>query len=153
MAEGIQGLKQETACLRQLMRGLLELEGSEVPKIQAYSQAARRLGELLSTGEGKGKGSEDTWAEEFLSKLDEISIGMGLPIVSPKMRQEALAYSPELADACGKLTEEIAALRLMLRNVYQHALLKVGTREYIHLVDLYGLGCVRLARLLKLEGF
>jgi len=151
MVEDIEGLEQGTACLRQLMRGLLEMDGSEAPRIEAYSQAAHRLGMLLSAGEEKRTGSEDNSAEESLRRLDEYFISEGKPPISPVVRQKALGSSSELAGAFGKLTEEIAALRLMLRNIYQHALLKSGTREYIHLINLYGLGCVRLARLLKLE--
>jgi hypothetical protein len=40
----------------------------------------------------------------------------------------------------------------MLRNVYQRAMQDVGAAEYVHLVDLYGKGCTRLARLLKVGG-
>jgi hypothetical protein len=152
MAENIQGLDQEIACLRQLMKGLLEREGDDLHQVEAYSQAARRLGELLPANEEKGREKQDTWAEEFLSKLDELSIRDGQPIVSPQIRQNALGFSPGLLGATGRIVEEAATLRLLLRNVYRHALLQVGRREYVHLVDLYGLGCVRLSRLLKIGG-
>jgi site-specific recombinase XerC len=152
MAENIQGMDQEIACLRQLMKGLLEREGDDLHQVEAYSQAARRLGELLPANEEKGREKQDTWAEEFLSKLDELSIRQGQPIVSPQIRQNALRFSPGLMGATGRIVEEAATLRLMLRNVYRHALLQVGRREYVHLVDLYGLGCVRLSRLLKIGG-
>jgi hypothetical protein len=33
----------------------------------------------------------------------------------------------------------------------EHAMRKISTREYTHLVDIFGLGCVRLARLLKIK--
>jgi hypothetical protein len=50
------------------------------------------------------------------------------------------------------VTEEIATIRLLLRNAYRRAMQRIETREYLRLVDLYSLGCVRLARMLKIGG-
>jgi hypothetical protein len=152
VAENIQGMKEETACLRKLMRGLLEQEGDEARLVEAYSQAARRLGELVSIGESAQKGKKDPWAEEMLSKLDEIEMRNGRPAISPRVREEALGISPEMLEVRGMVTEEIATIRLLLRNAYRRATQGIERREYLRLVDLYGLGCVRLARLLKIGG-
>lgn len=152
MAEEIQGLEEETACLRKLMRGLLEREGDEMRLTEAYSQAAQRLGSLVSAGEPVKNGKEDPWAEELLSKLDEIEMRNGRPPVSQQIRANALGLSTEAMEASGMVTEEIATIRLLLRNAYRRAMQGIETREYLRLVDLYGLGCVRLARMLKIGG-
>jgi hypothetical protein len=95
---------------------------------------------------------EDPWAEEFLSKLDEIEVREGRPPVSQQIRANALGLSTDAIEAAGMVTEEIATIRLLLRNVYRRAMQGIETREYLRLVDLYGLGCVRLGRLIKIGG-
>ncbi len=145
-------MEQETACLRKLMRGLLEREGDEARLVDAYSQAAHRLGSLIIVNEPVEKAKEDPWAEQFLTFLDGSEVREGRPPVSQQIRADALGLSPDAAEAAGMLTEEIASLRLLLRNVYRRAMQGIETREYLRLVDLYSLGCVRLARLLKIGG-
>jgi integrase len=152
MAEDIQGMEQEIACLRKLMRGLLEREGDEMRLMEAYSRAAHRLSDLVSADEPVRKGKKDPWAEELLSKLDEIETANGRPTVSQKARAKALGLSPEMVEARGMVTEEIATIRLLLRNAYRRVMHKIETQEYMRLVDLYSLGCVRLARMLKIGG-
>jgi integrase len=152
LAEHIQGVEQEIACLRTLMRGLLEREGDEARLVEVYSQVAHRLGVLVSVGKPLQMGKEDTWVDEMLSKLDEIQVRNGQPPISQQVRAEALGISSEEIEAAGMVTEEIATIRLLLRNVYQRAMQVIDMREYLHLVELYSRGCVRLARLHKIGG-
>jgi hypothetical protein len=152
IAEGIHGMQLEITCLRELMRGLLDLDDTHTSMVESYSQAARRLGILISSAASQAEGAGETRAGQLLRELDEAAIRLGMPLLSPAVQQADSTISPDQTYASAKLTEEIATLRLMLRNVYRHAQSRMGTREYSHLVDLYGLGCVRLARLLKLEG-
>ncbi len=81
-----------------------------------------------------------------------IELRNGRPPVSQEIREHALGLSPEAMEAAGMVTEEIATLRLLLRNVNRRAMQGIDTREYLRLVDLYSLGCVRLARMLKIGG-
>jgi hypothetical protein len=150
--ENIQGMEEETACLRKLMRGLLEREGDEARLVEAYSQAAHRLGSLISASEPLEKAKEDPWAEQLLTFLDGFEVRNGRPPVSQQIRANALGLSPEAMEATGMVTEEIATIRLLLRNAYRRAMQRIETREYLRLVDLYSLGCVRLARMLKIGG-
>lgn len=152
LRENVQGMKQEIACLRKLMRGVLEREGDEARVVEVYSQAAQRLGSLITLSEPVETAKEDPRVDEFLSKLDEIETRAGRPPVSQQIREHALGLSPDAAQAAGMVTEEIATIRLLLRNVYRRAMQGIETREYLRLVDLYSLGCVRLARLLKIGG-
>jgi hypothetical protein len=120
--------------------------------VEAYTQAAHRLGELVSASEPVRKGKKDPWAEELLSKLDEIEMRNGHPPISQRVREEALGISADMMEASGMVTEEVATIRLLLRNVYRRAMQGIETREYLRLLDLYGLGCVWLARLLRIGG-
>jgi len=152
IAENIHGMQQEIACLRTLMRFLLERDGDQARAVEAYSQAAQRLSSLVSAHEQAQTHNQDSWGEEFLSRLDEIEINHGRPPVSPDIRQLASEWSSPGNAATGLVTEEIATIRLLLRNVYGKACQWVDTGELPHLLNLYGLGCVRLAKLLKLGG-
>jgi integrase len=152
IAENIHGMQQEIACLRTLMRLLLEQGGDQTRVVEAYSQAAQRLSSFVSAHEQAQTRQQDSCAEEFLSKLDEIEIRNGRPPVSPGIRQKAFSGSSPGGEATGFVTEEIATIRLLLRNVFGKACQAVDTGELLHLLNLYGLGCVRLARLIKLQG-
>lgn len=152
ITEDIHGMDQETACLRVLLRGLLEREGDEARLVELYSRAAHRLGSLVSVGETIKKEVKNPWVEDALRQLDEIELFVGRSPVSQRIRANALGLSPESLQAASGLTEEIATLRLLLRNVYRRAIQVIETREYLHLVDLYSLGCVRLARLHRVGG-
>jgi integrase len=152
IAENIHGMEGEIACLRMLMRLLLERDGDEARLVEAYSQAAQRLSSLVSAREQAHTRKQDNTAEEFLSRLDEIEISNGRPPISPGILEDALGWSSPGGEAFGPVTEEIATIRLLLRNVYSKACQAVDTGELSHLLNLYGLGCVRLARLLKLAG-
>ncbi len=59
MAEDIQGMEQETACLRKLMRGLLEREGDEMRLVEAVFTGCPEAGVAhhgkRTEGEGEGR--------------------------------------------------------------------------------------------------
>ena len=152
MAKNLQGIDQEISCLRELMRLLLEREGDEAKTIEAYSQAAQRLIQLISAARSGNKGEVDTWVEENLRMLDKIAAQLGYPPVSSSIRQEALGLSAAGDDAAVPLTEEIATIRLLLRNLYTRATAACQDDELMHLLNLYGKGCIRLAKLEKLCG-
>jgi site-specific recombinase XerC len=152
IAEDIHGIQQEADCLRSLMRGLLEREGDDAGLVEVYSQAAHRLGKLVSMDSSASQQKKGSWAEQVLSVLDKLQALNGRPPISQRIREDALGTPSDLTAASGRVAVEVATLRLMLRNLYDHAMLKISTREYIHLVDIYGLGCMRLSKLLKIEG-
>jgi len=58
---------------------------------------------------------------------------------------------PELRVAARRLVEEIAAMRYVLRRTFRLAMETRETPEYVRLVEIYGSGCTRLVRLLKME--
>jgi integrase len=152
VAENIQGMEEETAHLRKLMQGLLERERDEAQLVEAYTQAASRLSDLMAVSEPVQKGKRNSWAEEFLQMIDEIEKKHARQPLSPQVREKALGISPDVMEATGMVTEEVATIRLLLRNAYRRAMQRIDTREYLRLVDLYGLGSVRLARLLRIGG-
>jgi hypothetical protein len=151
LKEDIHGMEEETACLRKLMRGLLEREGDEAHLVEAYSKATQRLGLLVTLDEHIQPVKNNPDTERFLHFMDEVAASKGEPPVSPQMLAEAYGITDGEMGAAGKIGEEVATSRLLLRNVYRRALQNIGAAEYMRLVDLYGMGCVRLARLLKVE--
>ncbi len=152
LKENIHGMEEETDCLRKLMRGLLEREGDAARLVEAYSKATQRLGLLVTLDESAKQEKEDTKAEETLAKLDEIEAHFGRPPVSQKIREHVYGISEDGLTVKGGVVEEIATSRLLLRNIYQRVLQNIDAAEYMRLVDLYGMGCVRLARLIKING-
>jgi hypothetical protein len=162
MAENIRGLREEIRGLRELEGGLLELQmaarkSAEAAQLaNAYTLTAARLAVLIEADKKQAETQkEDSSAEEFLEILDNVAAEKGEPPVSPKVREEARQWGrgPEAAD--GRLTEEIAATRYILRNTLSRAKEaeeKGEGREYIHMAEIYSIGCNRLVRLLKAEG-
>ena len=151
MLENISGMEGEIVCLRKLMRGILECDQGEDRLVQTYSQATQRLKELLKASKPVKKHKKEQWAEGILTMLDAMAIENGHEPVSDSIRAEALGLATDEGGGGGMITEEIAVSRLMLRNVYRRAMEVAGGGEYLRLVDLYGLGCVRLAKLLVME--
>ncbi len=166
LAEDIQGIEEQIVGLRTLARRLLERQ-EQTPDsreaarlLDAYNLAASRLGELIKAGgalESGGKSSQ--WAENFLAVSDEIAAEMGIEPVSDGLRSEAaggggpagMASGTGLSAGARQPAEEIAAMRYVLRNVYRLGIEAQETGEIIHMVEVYGLGCIRLMRLLKME--
>jgi hypothetical protein len=76
---------------------------------------------------------------------------------SERARQERQESQAGLDPAARRVVEEVASTRLVLRNTISQAGQAHFTGAYqvgqlINLVDLYGIGCVRLVRLLSIEG-
>jgi len=155
-AEENPGIGEQIVGLRILSRGLLERQVREphlaIQLWEAYTLAASREAELLKAEQAlanREKPSE--WAEELLQSLDRALAAQGEQPVGDQMRGDALGSTPELDAADRRLVEEIAALRLQLRNGFALAMELKETLQYIRLVDLYGSCAVRLARLQKME--
>lgn len=159
VAENIQGIEEEFVGLRILGRRLLDWQaqamcGEQAVQLgEAYSLAAYRLGEMIKA-EAKlaEQGKVSQREEEILKMYDLIASELGWEPVSEEIRAEAMAYNPGQAAAARKVTEEIAAIRYVLRNTFRLAIEAQGVQEQAHLVDVYGRGCMRLVHLLKLEG-
>jgi len=157
MAEGILGLQEELKGLRALGRGLLELEGQAKSRrerallMDAYSKTAYRLGEVKAAMERLEKEEEgeeedaEPWTERLLSAMKEVSDEFGLGLDVEQTRAEALGGE-------GRLDEEIASARYVLRRIIQQAQEAQDGGEYAHLAEIYGMGCTRLARMLKRQG-
>jgi site-specific recombinase XerD len=161
LAENIQGISEEIVGLRMLGRALLERQAQVRDPVQtvqlgeAYTLAAYRLGELIKAevklADQKRASLED---ETLLERLDEMAGVLGLEPFSERARQERQAG---LDPAARRVVEEVASTRLVLRNTINQAGQAHFTGAYqvgqlINLVDLYGIGCVRLVRLLSIEG-
>jgi hypothetical protein len=155
LAERAVGMDEEVAGLRSLGRRLIErmetAPGRQAAQLGgAYSLLAARLGELMRIKneiEKKKYGGSDV--EDILRKFDEDNIEMGLEPVAEKFRAKVLAEARERGMDCQGLAEEAAALRLVLRRMFELAMGAGEEGEYARLADLYGASCVRLARLLK----
>jgi hypothetical protein len=159
LAENIQGLEAEIVGMRTLARGLLDRQeqaGSSAEAAQlgdAYIKAASQFAKLIQAENQLTRGGEaNTWADEVLAAMDHMAIELGMAPVGEAARAEALGGKPELAASDRRLVEEIAAMRHVLRNTFALAWQAQETREYIHLTEIYNSGCVRLVRLLRLEG-
>jgi len=151
MAQGISGVDQEIACLKRMLRHMPDLQGEVILIADVYTRCAQRLGELVQVTRLVHSREEDASVEETLSQLDELAISCGDAPVSHGIRQEALGISPGQQELSHEVSEEIATIRLLLRNLNARLLQGVGTQEYLRLVDLYSQGGVRLLKLIKLE--
>jgi hypothetical protein len=107
--------------------GRLANEGPASPSIVGQTEGLPSIGQI---------GEKPRW--EAGQAGDKLLAGTG--------GEEDLALSNR------RLVEEIAAVRYSLRRVLALALESEGTAEYVHLVEIYGNGCLRLVRLLKKEG-
>jgi hypothetical protein len=90
--------------------------------------------------------------ERALRMLETQVEARGQGTVREQVREEALDEGPELATGARRLVEETAVARLALRNLLRlarEAEQKGETGEYIHLTDLYSMGCNRLMRQLR----
>lgn len=153
ISEGITGVEEEMAGLRLLARGLVErqttAERKYTPQLaDAHSRAASRVSDMIQV-EKQGQG-ENQWVDELLERFDQVMKELGEEPVSKQIRAE-FEGSAALTITSRNLAEEIAGTRYMLRNVLAMAMETQPVPEYVHLVDIYGSGCVRLVRLLKRE--
>jgi hypothetical protein len=122
--------------------------------------ASSWLGQLIQAEKQLNAANpEAEWAERAMGALAQIHEDQGMPFDPQALRDEAMAFDPqamagdpELAAADRRLAEEIAAMRCGLRSLFALALETEADGVYIHQVELYGRQCLRLVRLLKVEG-
>jgi hypothetical protein len=159
LAEDIQGMGEEIAALRALCRGIMEMQNqaenaAQVARLaDAYTLAATRLAEMIKAErQSQESRPEDSWGEAFLAMLVESAQRDGADIDIDTARERALASDPEYGAAAWRLVEEIAATRLALRRVFHLAMETQELGERVHLTEVHGRGCGRLARLLKAQG-
>jgi site-specific recombinase XerD len=160
LAEGKRGLEDEIDGMRWLGRRLLAMPADcndprELEDLMgAYGLAAARTGELLRYEKELGKRSKlDGWVEEIEAAAERMAAERGGEMGEGERKAEE--GEEETGDggwAVGRLVEEIAALRVVLRRSFGMAMASQETKAILRLVELYGRGCMRLARLLKLEG-
>lgn len=150
MTEGKSGMVEEVDCLRKLMRGLVELGMSEGSMVEVYTLSACRLGELLEARKKRQENRENKQAQEYIKLYDEMSRQSGGLL--PQLEDIKRAAGKWEGNGSGEgVEEEVATMRLILRNMYQQAEACQEVQEYVHLLDLYGKGCTRLVRVLRME--
>ena len=156
LAQDIQGIEEQIVGLRTLARGLVERQiaargGKEVAQLaDAHSKAVSRLAEMIDIErQPAGDGQGDSWANDVLATIDQIAIQRGAKPGSQGIRAAALGDEADLEITTRLLVEEIAAARYMLREVLALALETQAVPGYVHLVEIYRSGCVRLVRMLK----
>jgi site-specific recombinase XerD len=140
IAENIQGLEEQITALRALGRGLLQ--GQEHPP----GEAALQLGSVYGQVAG--------WLAELVrieDDLDEIERERKKSVIIIDVFESENTGESDLDLASRLLEEEIASLRLVLRNTILAAVQAGDMETYVRRVQLYGIGSVRLAHLLKRE--
>jgi site-specific recombinase XerD len=163
LAEDLQGMEEEFSGLRTLAQKLFAAQSeaessSEVARLgEAYTLAAARLGEISKAERQRAEPSEEgAWVQEVLTMLDNVAtsedlVGDDGELPSEEFWRELAEGDPEMQAASKRLTEEIAALRLVLRRLFDLAMETGETKALVRNADLYGRGCTRLARLLKVD--
>lgn len=160
MEQGIQGLGEEIEGLRELSRGLVEREAQAASRMEAalimeaYTKAASRLGELRAMEKAErerktsGQWAKDReWVEGQFAMFRRVQEDV-----------EGYVFDEEeiLRNALGSeqpMEEEVATVRYMLRKARGQAQEMQEAREYARLVEIYGMGCIRLGRLLRREDY
>ena len=164
LEEDIQGMDYEFIGLRNLARMLFSAHSKakrndEAARLgEAYTQAAARLCVIIKSERERGEPSEEVqWVNEFLTMLDNAAAQDNEAAdddgetPSEEFWREFEESDPELNAASRRLTEEIAGLRVVLRQLYDLVMETQEVKALVRYVDLYGRGCTRLARLLKAE--
>ena len=158
LAEDIQGIEEEIVGLRSLVRRLLERQGQaensrEAARLgDAYTRTAYRLAGMIKAEQELAKrGKSGEWAEAVLQKMDRHEVEEGRQPVSAGVRVQALGFEEDLSASSRRLAEEVAAVRLVLRNTFRLALEAEDGQEFLRLAEIYGQGCMRLFKLLKME--
>jgi hypothetical protein len=158
LAENIQGVEEEIVGLRTLGRKLLERQEQEENRHEAarlgdaYTRTAYRLAGLIQAeAELAKKGGSSEWVEAVLAAMDQHEVEEGRVPISQGVRVQALGREEELGANSRRMVEEVAAMRLVLRTHLRLALETEQVPDFLHLVDIYGHGCTRLLRLLRME--
>jgi hypothetical protein len=159
LKEDIKGVEEQIAGLRWLERGLLERQAKcasskELALLaETYTLTAERLAKMIEAEKHLAKGGEeDKYVKDCLAMLDGVAAETGSGPVSEYARAAALGNEAELAINARRLVEEIAGSRLVLRDTLwlaREAEQKGETGEYIHLTNIYSIGCYRLMKLLR----
>ncbi|HJW91513.1 MAG TPA: hypothetical protein VJ436_12795, partial [Anaerolineales bacterium] len=162
LAENIRGADEEIIGLRSVARELMERmdeSGSSDEAVrlgEAYSLTAYRLRVLIEAerraAERAGNDADgESWSDQILSMLATVAEQIGESLDREAVRRQALEGTPGLEVSNRKLEEEIAGLRLVLRNTLRLALQAEGAEAAIRLADIHGHECLRLLRLLSQE--
>ena len=159
IAEGIIGMEEEIKGLRTLSRALRKKQSQVKAKKEvvqlggAYMLAVDRL-RVMITAEGNLEEfcEQDEYNEAVLTMLDNAAVAMGGEPILENVRQLVAASDPEMLVGARRLTEEIANARLVLRNLFPLAMEAETVKERVLYTELYGRGCIQLARMLKFEG-
>jgi hypothetical protein len=145
LADQKTGLGEEIAGLRGVARRLLAMQAEAAGQreledlLAAYGRAASQIGVLLRHEKQLARRSAgDGWAQDLLA------------LVGQHAGQDRL--SQEMPLDSQRLLEEIASLRLVLRRLFAMAQESQTVAGILRLADLCGNACIRLARLLQLEG-
>jgi hypothetical protein len=159
LAENIQGVEEEIAGLRSLGRELLNRQMKATSRAEAarladsYTQTASRLAELIRVERQlEGMGEKDKRMEELTRRINQMALELGEEPMEDQAWEESPEGRTELEVNARQLVEEIAAMRFVLRRTFRLAMETRETPEYVRLVEIYGSGCTRLVRLLRMEG-
>lgn len=158
LAMNIQGIGSEIAGLRILGRGLLERQvkaksSQESARLgDVYTKTAARLADMMRFEQKMAQDTEGkSYAEEFIERIDEVSIVLGYEPAGYQIRARMLGEGTEMDVEARLLVEEIASIRYVLMNTFKLAMEEDDDREYCHLVEIFSVGCSRLVRLLRLD--
>jgi hypothetical protein len=159
LAENIQGVEEEIAGLRSLGRELLNRQMKATSRaeaarlVEAYTQTASRLAELIRAERQLDEmGEKGKRVEELTRRINQMALELGEPPMEDPAWEEAPVGKTEMEVNARRLVEEIAAMRYVLRRTFKMAMETRETPEYVRLVEIYGSGCTRLVRLLRMEG-
>lgn len=151
-----QSMKEEISGLRRLATGLVTRQREACSSKQAiqlanaHMRAVSRVVELIEADQKLVQSKKaDTWTDDFLAALDRVAISMGEQPVSEQVRLQVLR-AEQTTDS--QLANEIASVRDMLKNVIDLDDQTQDAAEYMRMVEIYGSGCQRLARMLKVQG-
>jgi integrase len=146
LADQKTGLGEEIAGLRLVARRLRAMQAETASQreledlLGAYGRAASQIGTLVRHEKQLARRAKNPgWAQELLALVGQ-DAGQG-------------RSNPEMQLDSQRLLEEIASLRLVLRRLFAMAQDNSQTvAGVLRLADLCGNACIRLARLLLLEG-
>lgn len=116
------------------------------------SQAPVMFTLLFGEGAERAQRGASRRLKRWAAAFDEWLAELGYEPYSEQIRREHQESEAGLDPAARGVAEEVAATRLVLRNTFAQASQAQFAPDLIRLVDLYGLGCVRLVRLLSIEG-
>ena len=169
LKEEVKGLAEEIEGLWTLSQRLLGL--FDLPDLSAelscrlaevYSSSAARLVELRAAAKSLQEADTGSLAEELSARLKSIVEERG-EVEAPEIQATELPGSRgedkgkesskdiELSLPERRLSEAIAALRLVLRRTFRLAMEVEEPKECIYLTDVYRSVCGRLIMLLKME--